>query len=44
MTNMHDKCQDQNTGDAGDRLAEQAALLVQLEFEAQQHGLSLDHA
>jgi hypothetical protein len=42
MTNMHDKCQDQNTAAAGDRLAEQlAAVLVQLVFQAQQWGFSL---
>ena len=42
MTNMHEKCQDQNAADAGDCLAEQlAAVLVQLVFEAQRWGLSL---
>ncbi len=41
-TNMHEKCQAQWGVDAGDRLAEQlAALLVQLLFEAQQWGFSL---
>ncbi len=39
------KNHDQWVADAGDRLAEQlAAVLVQLLFEAQQCGLSLDYA
>ena len=42
MTRMHEKCHDQWVADAGDRLADQlAAVLVQLLFEAQQSGLSL---
>ncbi len=42
MTRMHEKCQDQNSADAGDHLAEQlAAVLVQLLFEAQRCGFSL---
>ena len=39
---MHENCHDQYAADAGDRLAEQlAAVLVQLVFEAQRCGLSL---
>ena len=42
MTRMHEKCQEQWDADAGDRLAEQlAAVLVQLVFETQRSGVSL---
>jgi len=41
-TNMHEKCHDQWVADAGDHLADQlAAVLVQLLFEAQRCGFSL---
>ncbi len=39
---MHEKCHDQWVADAGDHLADQlAAVLVQLLFEAQRCGFSL---